>query len=121
LGCETKKQNRKEGKKMKKMLVSFALIVMVLVGCSATGSVSTFNPNWDKTQVYKYLDENANYMLYDDYVAALGAPDTVEENGENMMAVWVKSNGSQKYKLSLTFDCEEKNCQGYSYSVIQNL
>ncbi len=105
---------------MKKMMVSLALVALVLAGCSATGSVANFNPNWDRTQIYKYLDENANVMQFDDYVAALGEPEKVEEAEDMITAVWVKSNGNQKYMLSLTFNSESKNCCGYSYSQIQN-
>ncbi|HDR05759.1 MAG TPA: hypothetical protein ENN84_11025 [Candidatus Marinimicrobia bacterium] len=105
---------------MKKMMVSLMLMGFVLAGCSATGSVATFNPDWDRTQIYKYLDENANVMLYDDYVVALGEPEAVEEANNMITAVWVKSNSNKKYKLSLTFNAESKNCRGYSYSLIQN-
>jgi hypothetical protein len=92
-----------------------ALLMMgiVLIGCAGTAPV--FDSSWNHQEISRYINGCIHDQDYHGFIEDLGEPNTVEKNGEEMTAVWVKENGSSKYMLRFIFDEQTLRSNTWSY------
>ncbi len=93
--------------------IALLLTGILLIGCASTAPV--FDSSWSQQEISRYINGCIHDQSYHGFLEDLGEPDTLEKSDDEMIAIWVKENGTKKYMLRLIFDEETLRSNTWSY------